>query len=198
MADLGRIRTILSYGAGGPGVVTHYFVGSSGFPTNADATDMCARVRAFWVALAPMLYTGCAAAVNGAVDVIDETDGSLVGGVTGTTPAIVPGTGGATPLPPAVAVVVRYQTSTIVGKRRLEGRSFITQLSTVASTNGAPTTSVGSQTVSAVAALLSGSTSSKAVVWSRPGGDPHRAGSDGQIIGGTAAPFFGSIRSRRD
>jgi hypothetical protein len=56
--------------------------------------------------------------------------------------------------------------------------------------------SVGTRAASAVAALLAGATGSVPVVWHRP--KAAGSGSSGTIIGGSAAPFFSVLRSRRD
>ena len=196
MPNMMRVRTTLNYGQGGPGLSTAYFFGAGGSPVTADATDVVGRVRAFWAALVGMLDNGMAAAPSGNVDLIDSATGALTGGLTVAPPAIVTGTGGATPLPPANCLLIRLQTATIVAGRRLEGRVYVSRLSTVANLAGVPTTAAGVASTNAVTALLSGATTSSPLVWHRPIGAG--SGSTGVVLGGAAAPFFGVLRSRRD
>ena len=196
MADLLRIRTVLSYGAGGPGLSTAYFRGTAFVPSAADLTDCAARVRAFWAAEAPDLDNGCSAAVQGDADIIDESTGALIGGLSIAPPAIVAGSGGASYLPPATQILVRLNTATIIGTRRLKGHVNVGRVTVTSSANGAPTVNVGTRATAAVAALLAGATGSVPVVWHRP--KTAGSGNSGAIIGGSAAPFFAVLRSRRD
>lgn len=197
MATIMRVRATLNYGAGGPGVGTFYFTGSAGAPVTADATDVCGRVRAFYNALTAQLGTNMSVSVQGAVDTLDSATGVLNGGLTVSPPAIVTGAGISPYLPVTNALVVRLQTATIVGTRRLEGRSFVGPLSGAAASSGlVPTVAAGTAAVTAVNALLSGATASVAQVWHRPRG--FVGGAIGPIVGGSAWSQFGSLRSRRD
>lgn len=197
MTSIYRIRTTISYGAGGPGLGTHYFLPGTVGGSTSDASDAAARVRAFYLALAPIMYTSSSALVQPNVDLIQDDTGVLSGGYSATPPAIVPGSGGATSLPVTVAAVIRYTTGTIFNGRRLEGRTYVSPLSATASTGtGAPTTAVGTAAVNAIAALTGGVGTVLPLVWHRP--TPTRTGGSGGIIGGNAWSLFGSLRSRRD
>lgn len=197
MGTMLRVRTTLSYGAGGPGLCTHYWACASATPTTAEALDAGARVRAFWAALAGLLPTTASASVQGQMDGIDWTTGALVPGASIAPPAIVPGTAATPQLPPQVAVVVRYNTNTIVAGRKLEGRSYVSPLSTVIQTSaGAPGTGVGTAVGNALTALLAVTSTASPVVWHRP--KAAGSGQVGIIVGGSAWSLFGSLRSRRD
>ena len=197
MATIMRVRATLNYGAGGPGVGTFYFTGSVATPVTADATDVVGRVRAFYAALAAQLGTNMSVSVQGSVDTLEDSTGVLNGGLVVTPPAILAGTGIAPYLPVTNCLVVRLTTNTIVGTRRLEGRSYVGPLSGAAASSGlVPTTAAGTAANTAVNALLTGATASFAVVWHRPKG--FVGGQIGQISGGSAWSQFGSLRSRRD
>lgn len=205
MASLYRVRSQISYGAGGPGLVTHYWRPTSGGGTSTDAGLAAGGVRSFWTNLVAVLANSVAVLVLPAVDVLDDVTGALTGGFTVTPPAAVVGTGTSPYLPVFTSLVIRYNTATIVGTRRLEGRSFVGPLTSAASNAGlTPTTTTGTAATNAIAALLAvvGPTP---MVWSRPRaakvGPPvvtARAGSSGAIVGGSAWSSFGSLRSRRD
>lgn len=197
MAQMMRVRTVLSYGSGSPALGTHYLRGAAFSVVLADATDAVARVRAFWAAVAGLMDNGNAAAVQGAVDVLDEQTGVLQGGFSPAPPAIVTGTGGATTLPPATQVLCRLATGGVVAGRRLQGRVNIGRVALSASTStGGPTVAVGTACVAAGTALLAGGGPAVPVVWHRP--IAAGSGITFSITGATGAPFFAVIRSRRD
>ena len=198
MAKIIRVRTVLQYGSGGPGLATHYFFGAGATPVTADMTDVAGRVRLFWDALKTLLYTGTTCQVQGAADVLEDSTGKLTGGLAVTNPAVVTGTGGATPLPPSVQVLARLETANVVRNRRVHGRVFVGQLSTVAQTNGAPSASVPGAVTAAVATLLTGATASAAVVWQRPNALKGYTGQSSSITSGSTMPVFAILRSRRD
>jgi len=197
MPNLARVRASLIYGAGGPGLGTFYFRPTGVTSTPAELADMVARVRAFYAALTTMLYSGLIVTVQGEVDEIDSATGDLTGSYSTTPPAAVVGTGGATQLPPTTCILVRLVTTTVVNRRILKGRTFVGPLASVASTTtGSPTTSVGSTSAAAVAALLAVASTEIPVVWHRP--KAAGSGNWGPITGGSAWSSFGSLRSRRD
>ena len=198
MTALYRVRTTLNYGAGGPGLVTHYFRPSVAGGTSGDALVAATGVRAFWVALAGQLTPSFAALVQGSIDTVEDTTGALVGGFSVTPPAAVVGTGSTSSTPPFACIVVEYGTATIVRGKRLRGRSYVGPLSLAATTaTGGPTTAAGTATASAVAALVA-VTPCNFVIWSRPSLVGGHAGSNGTVTGGQAWSSLGSLRSRRD
>jgi hypothetical protein len=198
MATLYRVRSTISYGAGGPGLSTHYFLAGSPAGTSTEALAAASGVHLFWVNLLGVLANTVAVAVQPAIDTIDETNGNLNGGYAVTPPALVLGTGASPYLPVFACLVVRYQTSAIIGTRRLEGRTYVGPLSSSASNAGlTPTTTAGTAAVNAVSALTGVGTPA-AVVWHRPRVSPASIGNHGVITGGSALGVFGSLRSRRD
>lgn len=197
MTVIMRVRTTVSYGFGGPGLLTHYFLPGNPGGSPADATAGIARVRAFLLQLASLQPNVCSSQVQSNVDYLQDTTGELISGDVGTAVGTVPGTGGVNSLPPFTSIVVRYQTAMVIGGRRLLGRSFVGPLSTTASTAaGGPTVAVGTQAASAVAALVAGAGAVIPLVWHRPKvGNP---GTSGSILTGVSIPVFGTLRSRRD
>lgn len=202
MTNLIRARAIGSGWVGGPGLATFYFLGSP-TPTVAEATEAAARVRAFFVAAAPVIWNSATWQALGDVDVIDDLSGNLVGGATGVTPAPVAGTGGTNLAPPHNAGLVVLNTGFIVRGRRLVGRRFVSPVSTgaIAST-GVPTAAAITALAAAGQALRTTVvTSITSRVWSRPlfqNGVFVANGTSANHIGETARGKVASIRSRRD
>lgn len=197
MAVILRVRTTIAYGAGGPGLLTHYFLPATLGGSNPDATDSCTRVRAFLAQYASLVPNAVTFTVSPLVDAIQDTTGALTGSFTATPPAAVVGTGGVNFLPSPVAIVVRYNTSAIINGRRLSGRSFISPLSVVAQgAAGSPTNAVLTQTTTAIAALTTGAGTVIPQVWHRP--KLAAPGSSAVLVSGSAWSLFGSLRSRRD
>lgn len=196
MSSIMRVRTVISYGAGGPGFSTCYFLPATLGGSAADATNCAAAVRAFWAALAARLNNSGAAATSGQCDVINDITGALVGAFTGATPAIVPFTGAGSALPPATQILVRLNTATVINNRRIEGRTFAGPVDSNSSTNGLPVVAVGTAAAAAGAALLAVAGGALPLVWHRPG--PNGPGTGVVLANATGAPYFAVLRSRRD
>lgn len=192
-----RIRTVLSGAQGLPGLSTLYFNGTTATPNGPDAADVVARVRAFWFAIIGSLPTGNTAQVSGQVDLLDPSNGALVGSLVVTAPAIVTGTGGGT-LPPANAILLTGQTGTILNGRRFRGRTFISPVAS--GTGSAGNVAAGTITAMTTAAnnMLIGTTSSVPVVWHRPKLPGPLGGSVTPTITFTVGSVFAVLRSRRD
>lgn len=192
-----RVRTIITVGTGLPGLNTFYFNGSNPTPVTADATDVCARVRAFWNAIISLCPTGQLASVQPNVDLIDSVDGQLAGGLTATTPALVTGTGG-TVAPTATQMLLSLETGVIVNGRRLRGRSFIGPCAIgVVSSSGALGAAQQITLTNAANTMISGSTTSFPVVWHRKKDDTH-LGTNAAVTAFLAKQTLAVLRSRRD
>jgi hypothetical protein len=169
----------------------------------AEATEAAARVRAFFVAAAPVLWTSATWQALGDCDVIDDLSGNLVGGASGVTPAPVVGSGGTNLAPPHNAGLIVLNTGFIVRGRRLVGRRFISPLSTAAiAATGVPTAAAVTAMAAAGQALRTTVvTAVTSRVWSRPlfiNGVFQANGTSANHIGETARAKVASIRSRRD
>jgi hypothetical protein len=192
-----RVRFTLSSLEGLPGLHTTYWNGASSTPVQADATDVAARVRAFWNSLAGQMANALVIAPVAGVDILDQTTGALVGGLNSGSLASVTGSGTGS-LPSATMLLLKYGTGVIVGGRRLQGRSFIGPVSTAVNTGGNPTAASATALVTAAAFLTSGATASQLVVWHRPSVAAPAGGSVAPVtIFGTAIEFA-VLRSRRD
>jgi hypothetical protein len=149
--------------------------------------------------------------VPGSGDTIDAETGTITNTWSvATTPAVVTATGSGAYAGNA-GLVVHWLTSTIIGTRRLRGRSFIVPtIATTFETNGSPTSTAVSTLNTAAAALVTATTPGL-VVWSRPvkahtkydpdtgvgTSIPARVGSTG-VVNGTRVPDLAiSLRSRR-
>lgn len=197
MSTMLRVRTVLTYGSGGPGLNTMYFAPGTPAGSNADAADVCARVRQFWFAIVTLLPITMTALTSGSVDAVESTTGDLVGQFSGGSPALVTGTGVGNQNPTASQAVLQLRTGTVVGSRLLRGRQFIGPLvvGTTAAGGGISSTARGTITTAANAMIALTPTLSFPVVWHRPGTTP------GAAVGVTSYTVwdqFGSIRSRRD
>lgn len=192
-----RIRTVLTGTVGLPGLNTFYANGASSTPITADATDMVARVRAFWNAIVATLPTAMTAVVSPQVDLIDPATGALTGGLVGATPLTVTGTGG-TALPLASMALLVASTGTIVNGRRLQGRSFIGPLAATVNNLGSLGPAQGAVISSAATNMLTGTTSSVPVVWHRPKLPGPAGGSVAPVTGFVTRTPFAVLRSRRD
>jgi hypothetical protein len=192
-----RVRTTLNGGSGLPGLNTFYFNGSAPTPITADASDVCARVRAFWLAIVGLMPTGHVQLVNPAVDLVDSADGSLTGGLVATTPLSTTGTGG-TVGPTSSEMLLSLETAAIVAGRRLRGHSFIGPHAITNVDNlGQLGATQRSTLQSAANAMITGSTTSFPVVWHRPGVGGG-GGTNAAVTAFVARTKLAVLRSRRD
>lgn len=190
-----RVRFQITGLEGLPGLHTTYWTGASSTPIQADATDVAARVRAFWNSLASTIASGTLINPVQGVDILNEATGALVGGLTSGTLATVSGTGTGS-LPSATMLLLKLQTGVVINGRRLQGRSFIGPVGTPSNSGGNPTGAANTALLTAAAFFNSGATASTYVVWSRP--------TNG--LNGVTAPVasygtnteFAVLRSRRD
>lgn len=127
MTTLLRVRATGTGWSGAPGLATFYFSGSAS-PTAAEGLEAAARVRAVLNSASGLIPTGISWQVSGDVDLIDDTTGALVGGVSNTAPAVVNGSGVGNIAPVASAALARFTTASIINGRRLQGRRFLNPL----------------------------------------------------------------------
>lgn len=192
-----RVRFQLTNVEGLPGLHTTYWTGASSTPVQADATDVAARVRAFWNSLASIMAAGVVINPIAGVDILNQATGELEGGlVTGTLSSVsATGTGS---LPSATMLLLKYATAAIINGRRLQGRSFIGPVSTSVNTGGNPTAASSTALSTAAALLTSGATASALVVWHRPTELVPAGGVVSPVTAFGTATEFAVLRSRRD
>jgi len=193
------IRTI---GVGtGTGVGDAYLFSSWWLPgtaggSTADATDVLARFRSCWNTLAAKIATGLTITYDPVCIAVEATTGVLTGAFTGTQPANSTSSGGSSPLPRQTQGLLRINTNSVVGGRRVQGRLFVPVPDEGDNdTDATPTSSYTSQLNTGGAALLAaGATASTLVVWHRPQGG---GGGQAVIATGVSAQDKWAIQRRR-
>jgi len=195
---IARVRAVVGGVSGLPGLSTFYFHIAGTSVTAAEANDVTGRVRLCWDAFKALLAAGTTVLVQQGVDVLDSASGALLAkGSATAAPAVVTSTG-VGELPPATAMGLRLFTAVVIGGRALQGRAFLSPLSTNAATAGVPSSTAITAANAAGAALLTGATGSTCVVWHRPS-IAHTGGlaADVSSVGADSAKLW-VLRSRRD
>jgi len=192
--------------AGHSGLLTTYWRPGTGGGSNADATDMLARVRAALFGCRANYGVNCTYTPVLTCDAIEDTTGALTGSFTGTTPLAIAGTAAGDVMPFNNAFLVKWLTSSVVNGRKLQGRTFMagcTEAQNNASgvPNGADITAIAA---AFLGTLTGGATASFPVVWNRPrAADPDhgitaRVGDSRAVTSVTCDGLkFGSQRMRR-
>lgn len=193
-----RTKAVISGVTGLPGLQSVYFTGASITPTAAECSDAVARVRAFWVALAGQMASGCTIQVQQQLDWLDPVTGALLGRPSASSPpasVVATGTGISAP---AIALGLKLVTAQIVNGRLLQGRMFISPLATTAVTAGIPSTAATTAGTNALAALNGSTTPILPSVWHRP--PPHSSSGAAYAVVSTAVDSakMWVLRSRRD
>lgn len=197
MATIYRQRAVFTPGSGGGAALITTYWDSTGAAPAAMATEILARVRAAFFAMAGTLATGSGLALNTVLDEIDEGTGALVNQQAGTPPSSVTFGGTGNRMPPETQICAQFLTNTFVAGRRLRGRLYIPGL-TVGSGNvsgnptGALVTSVNSFNTALGTTVV---TALNQRVWHRP-----RNGSGGLsavVTTRACATTFSVLRSRR-
>jgi hypothetical protein len=200
MTVIFRARAVLNGWSGGPGLNTFYFRPGTVGGSVSDATDVLARVRAFWNAISAQLPAALTIATAPTVDALEDTTGVLVGSYASSAPpTAVTGTGVTEFYAPQVMCLLQMNTTAFVAGRRVQGRSFIGPVTEGAIAAG----SVSTATISAItgAALLqltpsSPPTPSFPVVWRRP--RPGVPGGSYSVTAFSMPTKTATLKSRRD
>lgn len=103
-----------------PGVSVFY----AGVSTNLDVSSL----KTFFTALAGLFPTPLSWTVPAAGDTLDSVTGALVGTWTATGSGTVQGSGGTGAYAGGVGARVFWNTTTVVGRRRLKGSTFLVPL----------------------------------------------------------------------
>jgi hypothetical protein len=198
MASMLRIRAVINYSPGGPGLWTSYFRGVAVPPTTPEATDATARVRAFWGAMAAFMTTDTSVDVSQQVDVLDDATGLLLSQLTAAPLTQVVGTGTGVKGPTMTAFVLKDLTATVVNGRQLKGRHFISPIREASQSFSAPTSADRTNIIAAATAMLTGTTAGDPVVWHRPNPATGQLGLSGFVTAYDVSFKWGVLRSRRD
>jgi len=198
MATILRVRTTLTYGSGGPGLNTVYWLPGTTGGITADATDSVARVRAFFAAIQGAFANTFTANVQTDVAQINDTTGALVGSLSAAAVGTVVGTaaGGVGPL--ANMALARLRTGVVAQGRLIKGRWYLGPISVTAQGTGGllSSTQITAITNAGNAMLSGGATTSVPVVWHRP--KVGFGGVSAQISSVSCWDQIAVMRSRRD
>jgi len=198
-APIGRVRVVLSGFAGAPGLMQFYWNGATaGTFTTADATAATAAVRTFLINASLALSNLVTMTFDPTVEVLEATTGALISVVPASPVAPIGGLATGVVLV-AEGPLVQWVTTTVVGRRLLRGRTFLTP-STAGAINATglvqPTVQAG--VISAGNAYIA-TTPQKPVIWHRP--VPFGTGTNGiagEIVGCGCPAKVAVLRSRRD
>lgn len=183
---------------GGPGLMTQYFSPAVALPNDALSQLAVDRVRDALTAGNALFPTAMSFAVQGQVDVLDESSGTLVDSFN-VTPRTVTGggVGGFGPAP--VGVCVTWLTGEFKAGRRVTGRTFLVPVVATAFDGDGTLGNAGITAPQLFADAMqdAGATDLVLVVWSRPklGG---AAGTKHGVIGERLPDRVAVLRSRRD
>lgn len=137
--------------------------------TNAEADAALAAVRAFYDAIKANFTTSQTWTVQPNPKQLDAADGSLLGTVGTTTPAVVTGTTAATLGPQQVAILVRQSASTAINNRIVKGRKYLGPFQSAVTVNNVPQGATLTGINTALATLLAaGGAAWEPVIWARP------------------------------
>jgi len=198
MPNLLRVRTVLSYFSGGPGLNTIYWIPGTPGGVTADATDAVARVRAMWLAMAPQFSSSMQFQTSNDVALIDEVTGTLTGSLAAAGVAGVAGTGGSNNEVVAAMLLVRLRTAGVRNGRLVKGRWYLGPVGAGVA-NGLGTVTTGNVTAMNTAAnalLTGGATASVPCVWHRP--KDLAPGAGFPVTSASTWDQFAVLRSRRD
>lgn len=184
---LGRIRVSWLGFPGAPGVSTFYAT---------DPLSLTGPLHTFFGAVAGLLPTDVSIVFPASGDMIDDGTGNLVGQWTQAAQTTVVGSS-ATVYGAPMGMVAEWLTGTIVGKRRLQGKTFIVPVTASSNTaTGAPLAGSITALSNAAAALVTASSAAGWRIWHRP--TKTAPGSSGVVTGSRVPPMFVTLRSRRD
>lgn len=198
MAVILRVRTIMTYGSGGPGLNTQYFSPGTVGGSVADATDVVARVRTCWAAVAPQFAPTMSLQVESDVAAIEATTGALTGTFSATPVAAVVGSAAGSSVPPVLQLLMRLRTGTVINGRLLRGRQYLGPAGALVQGSGGvvQASSVTAFNSAYNAMLVTSPTTSFPAVWHRPVNAA--AGGHALVSSYSMWSTFAELRSRRD
>lgn len=190
MAQIYQIRCVWT-GVVGGGVSTFY----------TDSTHLAAalsNLNAFWESIKGLLPSSVTVTVPADGASYDDVTGAVSGGWAAGTATIHTGTS-TNPYSAPSGAAINWQTGTIVGRRRLQGRTFLVPLGNNAYQEDG-TLAAGALTTlrGAASALLTASGDFLFKVWSRPSVANSNTGTSAYIAGSSVPDKAAVLRSRRD
>lgn len=158
------------------------------------STDVTTDLATYFNAIKSLFPSGLTWYIPGAGDTVDDATGAINGTWTGTS-ASVAATVAGQPYASGVGAFTSWNTSLVVGRRRLRGKTFLAPLYGGAyNSSGQVNISVQGALNSAAATLVA---AAKLVIWHRPTKVIHTGGLSGLIVSTSTSPQVTSLRSRR-
>jgi hypothetical protein len=172
-------------GVGGAGVSVFYS------PFGSDPT---VELGTFFTAIRTAFPNAVSWDIPATGDTVDEASGLITGAWIAGTAATVVGSGGAVGYAGGTGMYVRWQTSGIVGGRRVRGRTFLCPIvSSLFDVQGTPGAATVTMFQTAATTLVG---SGKMVIWHRPPPGT-TSGSAHAVVGATVPDKVTSLRTRR-
>lgn len=187
MATIHRLVVTWNGIAGMPGYTNFYF--------NSTGTPDVSVVTAFFDALKSSVPTGLSWTVPSSGDSFNDATGALLGGWSGSGGGTVTSTAVDVDWAGGTGAVINWLTDTVVGNRRLRGRTFIVPIITANYDNGSLTSSFQTGLQDAALEFLDNS-DPEPVVWHRPVGGSGGVSAD--ITDAQVPDLAAVLRSRRD
>jgi hypothetical protein len=185
MANLLRVRVNISGSTVGPSVSTFYRL-----TADSDVSDL----KALWTAWATLMPSNTVITVPNSCDTIDEASGALTGSAALTNGGSVLGTGNSA-YAAGDGAFVKWTTALIVGKRRLQGRTFVVPLGMgYQSSNGEVSSSTRTVLDNAINTYVG---AGKARVYHRPKKGFTTGGISAFVLAGATSKVPTALRSRR-
>lgn len=192
-----RVRSITTGVVGSPWYTNTYFTGE----TAQDAVEAVTKMKAFWVACAPLISNTLRTQVQPEVLQIDPATGDIED-LYSAPSAVTAHTNSSEMLPPANQAVIALRTGVIRDNRIVQGRILVPGLGEDRTLAGALSPTAGGFLVDAAENLIgAGDSGGDLAVWSRPKEAPSPFPGPGLEALVTAVTYrspFGVLRSRRD
>jgi hypothetical protein len=182
MADMERIVVQWTGAAGLPGLSV--FFGDVGGSANAT-------LKTFFTAIQSLFPAGLTWTVPGNGDLIDDATGNLSGVWVNTGGGGTVSASGGGNYAAGCGAYVNWETSAIIGTRRLKGRTFLAPIINSAYDNG---DIVGANLTTLQTAATAVVTAGNTLIWHRPNGG---SGSSAQPAAATVPNQVTSLRTRR-
>lgn len=189
MANIKRVRCELSgTGVTGPAVSTFYF--------SATASGFSADLQTFYQAVKGNFPSGLQIDVPNTGDLIDETNGVLVGVWTDSGGSSTAGTG-STNFSLGNGLRVKWVTGGIRGDRRVIGSTFLVPAVSAAFTTGGLVAGATSSAVTAAASALVSAQGGDMLIWGKPHSKVAADGESNAVLAGFCSSTPTQLRSRR-
>jgi hypothetical protein len=159
-----------------------------------DTDDITVQLGTFFNAVKSYFPNAVTWSIPAAGDKLESADGGLAGVWTGGTAAVIAGTGGTGSYVAGTGMYVRWLTGAVVGRHKLQGRTFLAPLMAAQFDVG----SIADLTVTAVqAAATTLVASNKLTLWHRPSSKGAADGTFRLVIGAVVPDKVTSLRTRR-